>query len=152
MASFTKQNPQFDGNSASFFGKVPDYVEINFGSSVAGSNCANLLSTQNLNTNGAWPDVIQVIEQNAIIEVLGQVQANCVLISQNGGNANIGVRLLVSGVNAVSGLQSAIQALGNVVIGNATVGYSNVNFQGVTVASTTIGNIIGVPGTSTFYF
>ena len=149
MASFPKVNPVVDGNSASFFGKVPDYVEINFGAGIA---TANITSAQNVGPNGVWPIVIQTIEQVSTIEVLGALQANCALISQNGGNANIGVRLLVTGVNSESGLQNAIQALGAITVGNATVGYSNVNLALVTVNSTTIGNVNGVSGSSLFYF
>lgn len=150
MAQFSKVNPVIDGNAASFFGKVPDYVEINFGAT------SNITSAQNVAQGGAWPLVIQTIEQYSTIEVLGALQANCALISQNGGNANVGVRLLVTGVNSefgsASNIAAAIQALGVVVVGNATVGYSNVNLAPTTVAVSTIGNVVGVPGTSTFYF
>ena len=157
MASFPKVNPAIDGNSVSVFGKVPDYVEINFGNGTIPAT-SNITSAQNLGPNGAWPIVIQTIEQVASIEVLGSLTANCVLLSQNGGNANIGVRLLTTGVNAANStnLQNAIQALGTLVVGNATVGYSNVNLAGVTVAAVTIGQPQGPAGNggqvSTFVF
>ena len=148
MAQFPKVNPVVDGNSASFFGKVPDYVEINFGTQT------NLLSAQNLGPTGAWPIAIQTIEQVSTIEVLGAIQANAVLLSTGGaiGTGNVAVRLLVTGVNSESGLQTALQGLGTIVIGNATAGFSNVNFAATTVATSTIGNVQGVAGSQTFYF
>ncbi len=140
MASFSKVNPPIDGNAISVFGKVPDYVEINFGNGVA---TGNILSPWNLGPNGAWPIIIQTIEQVASIEVLGSLTANAVLLSQNGGNANIGVRLLTTGVNAANAinLQNAIQALGTIATANGAVSqpFSNVNVAGVTVAAVSIG-------------
>jgi len=153
MAQFPKVNPAIDGNSASFFGKVPDYVEINFGSQT------NILSAQNLGPNGAWPIAIQTIEQLSTIEVLGTLAANVVLLSAGGniGTGNVGVRMLLTGVNSEVNLQSNLQSAGPfgngfIVIGNSSVGYSNVNFSGATVAVTTIGNVQGVTGSETFYF
>ena len=154
MAQFPKVNPVFDGNSFSTFGKQPDYIELNFG-----TTNGNILSAQNLGPNGAWPIIIQQIEQLATIEVLGKLTANCVLLSQNGGNANVGVRMLVTGANAAPQvqLQSAMQALGTIVIGNSTVGFSNVAAPTITVAAVTVGD--AEPGqttlggqTSTFVF
>ena len=137
MAQFPKVNPVVDGNSVSVFGKNPDYLEINFGTT------SNVTSAVNLGPNGAWPIIIQQVEQVASIEVLGQLSANCVLLSQNGGNANVGVRMLVTGVNAANqaALQTAIQALGTIVSGNgsAAAPYSNLNCAGITVAAVTIG-------------
>lgn len=146
MAQFPKVNPKIDGNTGSFFGKYPDYVELNFG-----TTNANILSAWNLGPNGAWPIIIQTIEQVATIEVLGAIQANCVLISQNGGNANVGVRFLATGVNAANAvaLQSAIQALGTIATGNgsASAPYSNVNAAAITAAAVTIyGDVNGVSG------
>lgn len=142
MAQFYKVNPVVDGNSVSVFGKNPDYVELNFGNGTIPAT-QNILSAWNLGPNGAWPVIIQTIEQVASIEVLGTIQANCVLLSQNGGNANIGVRMLTTGVNAANAanLQAAIQALGIIATGNgsASAPYSNVNVAGVTVAAVTIG-------------
>lgn len=142
MAQLYKVNPVVDGNSVSVFGKNPDYLELNFGNGTIPAT-ANILNAWNLGPNGAWPVVIQTIEQVASIEVLGQLTANCVLLSQTGGNANIGVRLLTTGVNAANAtsLQNAIQALGIISTGNgsASAPYSNVNVAGVTVAAVTIG-------------
>ena len=138
MPQIYKTNPAIDGNAVSVFGKNPDYVELNFG-----TTNGNILSAWNLGPNGAWPVIIQTIEQVASIEVLGTIQANCVLLSQNGGNANVGVRFLSTGVNAANAtaLQSAIQALGTISTGNgsATAPYSNVNAAAITVAAITIG-------------
>ena len=138
MASFYKANPIFDGNAASFFGKTPDYLEINFG-----TTNGNILSAWNLGPNGAWPIIIQQVEQLGTIEVLGQLTANCVLLSANGGNANVGVRMFTTGVNAdnVGLLQTAIQALGTISTGNGSPSapYSNVNAAAITVAGVTIG-------------
>jgi hypothetical protein len=146
MAQFYKVNPSVDGNAVSVFGKVPDYVEINFGNGTIPAT-SNILSAWNLGPNGAWPIVIQQIEQLATIEVLGNLQANCILLSANGGNANIGVRLLVTGVDAApaANLQLAIQALGTISTGNGSnlAPYSNVNVAAVTVAAQSI----GVPAT-----
>jgi len=138
MAQIYKVNPAIDGNSVSVFGKNPDYVELNFG-----TTNGNILSAWNLGPNGAWPVIIQTVEQVASIEVLGAIQANCVLLSQNGGNANVGVRMLTTGVNAANAvaLQSAIQALGTISTGNgsASAPYSNVNAAAITVAAISIG-------------
>jgi len=145
MASFLKTNPKIDGNSSSFFGKFPDYVELNFGNTAA---TANMTSSWNLGPNGAWPLVLQTIEQTGTIEVLGALTSNCVLISQNGGNANIGVRMLTTGVNADSAvaLQTAIQSLGLVATANGAPGFafSNVNLSGVTVSAVTIADVVGL--------
>ena len=138
MAQFYKVNPVVDGNSVSVFGKNPDYVELNFG-----TTNGNILSAWNLGPNGAWPVIIQTVEQIATIEVLGQIQANCVLLSQNGSNANVGVRMLTTGVNAANQaqLQAAIQALGTISTGNgsASAPFSNVNAAAITVSAVTIG-------------
>jgi hypothetical protein len=139
MAQIYKVNPAIDGNAVSVFGKNVDYVELNFG-----TTNANILSAWNLGPNGAWPVIIQTIEQVASIETLGAISANCVLLSQNGGNANVGVRFLSTGVNAANAvaLQTAIQALGTISTGNgsATAPYSNVNAAVITVAAQTIGS------------
>jgi hypothetical protein len=136
MAQLYKSNPAVDGNSVAVFGKNVDYVELNFGTT---NN--NILSAWNLGPNGAWPVIIQTIEQVASIEVLGQIQANCVLLSQNGGNANVGVRLLTTGVNAANAanLQAAIQGLGIIATANATLGWSNVNAAAILVSAVTVG-------------
>ena len=162
MAQIYKVNPVVDGNSISVFGKVPDYLELNFGNGTIPAT-ANILSSWNLGPNGAWPVIIQTIEQVASIEVLGAIQANCVLLSQNGGNANIGVRMLVTGANAAyaPALQASIQALGVIATGGGVLQngniapYSNVNVSGVTVAAVSIGAPATGPlggQTSTFTF
>jgi hypothetical protein len=137
MAQFYKVNPSVDGNAVSVFGKNIDYVEINMGTN------ANILSAWNLGPNGAWPIIIQTVEQVASIETLGAIQANCVLLSLNGSNANVGVRMLTTGVNAANAvaLQTAIQALGTISTGNgsASAPYSNVNAAAFTVAAQTVG-------------
>ena len=142
MAQLYKVNPAIDGNAISVFGKNIDYVEINFGNGTIPAT-SNITSAWNLGPNGAWPLIIQTVEQVASIEVLGALQANCVLLSQNGGNANIGVRMLTTGVNAANAtaLQTAIQALGTIATGNGSTSapWSNVNVAGVTVAAITIG-------------
>jgi len=140
MPSLYKSNPAIDGNSIAVFGKNLDYVELNFGNGTI-PNTTPILSAWNLGPNGAWPIVIQTIEQVASIEVLGALTANCVLLSQNGGNANIGVRMLTSGINAANtvALQTAIQSLGIIATANATLGWSNVNVSGVTVSAISIG-------------
>lgn len=144
MAQLYKVNPAIDGNAVSVFGKQPDFLEINFGNGTSPAT-ANILSSWNLGPNGAWPVIIQTVEQVASIEVLGALTANAVLLSQNGGSANIGVRLMTTGVNAanVTALQTAIQALGVIATGGGVLSggniapYSNVNVSGVTVASFT---------------
>ena len=143
MAQFYKINPAIDGNAVALFGKNVDYVEINFGNGTIPAT-SNITSAWNLGPNGAYPVIIQTVEQVATIEVLGAIQANCVLLSQYGGNANIGVRMLTSGINAANAvaLQSAIQALGTIATGNGTTSapWSNVNVAGVTVAAISIGS------------
>ena len=138
MAQLYKVNPAIDGNSVSVFGKNVDYVELNFG-----TTNGNILSAWNLGPNGAWPVIIQTIEQVASIEVLGAIQANCVLLSQNGANSNVGVRMLTTGVNAANAtnLQTAIQALGTISTGNGSnsAPYSNVNAAAILVSAVTIG-------------
>jgi len=132
MAQFPKVNPTPDGNAGAFFGKAVDGIELNFGANGGGI----LTSTGPL---GAWPAVIQTIEQTATIEVLGNLTANLALISANGANSNVGVRMFTSGVNAanVTNLTTAIQGLGVYVVGNATVGFANVNLSAVTAANFT---------------
>jgi len=68
--------------------------------------------------------------------MLGQLTANIALVSQNGANGNVGVRMLTSGVDAAlpATVQTAIQSLGNYVVGNSTVGFSNVNLAATTVS------------------
>jgi hypothetical protein len=143
MAQIYKVNPPIDGNSVAVFGKNVDYVEINFGNGTIPAT-GNILSSWNLGPNGAWPVIIQTVEQVASIEVLGAIQANCILLSQFGGNANIGVRMLTTGVNAANAtsLQNAIQALGTISTGNGSTSapYSNVNVAAVTVSAISIGN------------
>ena len=145
MAQVFRVNPKIDCNSAAFFGKSPDYVEINFGNAAA---TANITNSFNVGPEGAWPLIIRTIEQTGTIEVLGALTANCVLISQNGGNANVGVRLLTSGVNAdaAAALQTAIQSLGLIATttGNVSAPYSNVNVAGVTVSAVTILDSVGL--------
>jgi len=142
MAQIYKVNPAIDGNSVAVFGKNVDYVEINFGNGTIPAT-GNITSAWNLGPNGAWPIIIQTIEQVASIEVLGAIQANCILLSQYGGNANVGVRLLTTGVNAANAvaLQTAIQALGTIATGNGSTSapWSNVTVTGVTVAAISIG-------------
>jgi hypothetical protein len=130
MAQFPKVNPAIDGNAGAFFGKAIDGIELNFGANGYGI----LTSTGPL---GAWPAVIQTVEQVATIEVLGTLTANLALISANGANSNVGVRMFTSGVNAanVANLQTAIQSLGTYVVGNATVGFSNVYLGAVTASN-----------------
>lgn len=131
MAQFPKVNPVVDGVAGSFFGKQVDGLELNFGPT---SNI--VASTGPL---GAWQAVIAQVEQTGTIEMLGTLTANIALISQNGGNANVGVRMLTSGVNAdnAANLQTAIQSLGWYVVGNASVGFSNVNLAPCTVSTFT---------------
>ncbi|VVC05565.1 Uncharacterised protein [uncultured archaeon] len=152
MAEFPKVNPKIDGNSISTFGKFPDFVEVLF----SPTNAANILSAQNVGPLGAWPEVIRTIEETSTIEILGQLQANVVALSQDGANSNIGVHMITTGVNAAnaSALQNAIQALGTVVVGNATVGFSNVNLANTSVFATTIGDAPTIAGgqSSTFVF
>ena len=143
MAQLYKVNPQIDCNAIAVFGKNVDYVEINFGNGTIPAT-GNITSAWNLGPNGAWPLIIQAVEQVASIEVLGSLTANCSLLSQFGGNANVGVRMLTSGVNAANAvaLQNAIQALGTIATGNgsATAPWSNCNVSGVTVAAITVGS------------
>ena len=127
MAQFLKVNPAFDGNAASFFGKSVDYLELIF----APGNVA-----ASVGPNGAWPLIIQTIEQTGTIEVLGQV-GPLTAITAGGANVNCGVRIITTGVNAdnAANLQASIVALGTIVIGNATAGFSNVNVTGTTVSN-----------------
>jgi hypothetical protein len=143
MAQLYKVNPAVDGNSVAVFGKNVDYIEINFGNGTIPAT-GNITSSWNIGPNGAWPLIIQTVEQTASIEVLGAIQANCILLSQYGGNANIGVRMLTSGINAANAtsLQTAIQALGTIATGNGSTSapWSNVNVAAVTVAAISIGS------------
>ena len=132
MAQFNKINPTPDGVAGSFFVKAVDGIELNFGATGNGI----LTSTGPL---GAWPAVIQTVELTGTIEMLGNLTANLAMISQNGGNANVGCRLLVSDTAAVNvtALTTAIQALGTFVVGNANVGFANVNLSSVTATNFT---------------
>jgi hypothetical protein len=129
MASFPRVNPQpFDGNAVAVFGHEVDFFEIDFG--------ANIANPTQLGPNGAWPLLISQIEQNATIEVLGQI-GTLNLISNAGNLSTSGgaVRVVLSGKFAwtAANLQSTIQSLGTIVVGNGAIGFSNVN-----VASTIV--------------
>jgi hypothetical protein len=133
MASFNRVNPQpTDGNAAAFFGHEIDLFEIDFG--------ANIANPTQEGPNGAWPLLISQIEQNATIEILGQI-GTLNLISNAGNLSTSGgaVRVAVSGKFAWSAanLQSTLQSLGTIVVGNSTVGFSNVNVANTIVASFT---------------
>lgn len=163
MAQFPKVNPVVDGNSGAFFGKNVDYIEINFGPATGqgdGTLTGNILSSYNQGPNGAWPAIINIIEQVATIEVLGTISANAALLSRNGGNANLGVRMITSGVNAapssiLASLLATSGPYGNGFYSNSSVSNSTVNLSTMTTANvqvTTIGNVQGVAGSATFYF
>jgi hypothetical protein len=135
MAQFYKNlnSPTNYANAASFWGKQPDYFEINFGNASTGP-AANLTSTWNVSENGAYGIVIQTIEQTATIETLGTL-SNSAISFVNGTTGNILARVATTGVNAASSLQTEIQALGNVATGNGSTiaPFSNVSFSNVTV-------------------
>lgn len=122
-------NPIIDGNAFSLFGKNVDCLELNFGPSGNSASTGTGI-TGSVSAAGAWPAVIKQIEQNCSVEMLGALTANLPLMSFNGANSNVGVRVMVSGVSAVnvSVLQTNIQALGTV---------NSVNLAGVTVNSFT---------------
>jgi hypothetical protein len=128
MASFNKVNPIQDCNAGAFFGKSVDSLEINFGPTGNG-----ILTS--LGPNGALAAVVRQIELTGTIEVLGQITANCPLISYNGGNANVGLRVLTSGIGADSAanVQAAIVGLGVYTVGNASAGFANVDLSSVLV-------------------
>jgi hypothetical protein len=134
MAQFLKVNPVVDCQPGMFFGKAVDFLEINFGATGNGI----ITST---GPNGALVAVIRQVEQTATIEGLGTLTANMALISYNGSNANVGLRVITSGVNAVnvSTLTSSIQSLGVYVVGNGSnaAPYANVDLSDVTVTSFT---------------
>lgn len=132
MAQFPKSNPVYDGNAFVAWGKQPDGIELDFGATGNG-----ILTS--VSANGAWPLVIQQVEQVGTIEQLGNLTANLAFISKNGANSNVGVRIFTTGSQAVNvtALTTAIQSLGTVVIGNATAGFANVNLSAVTAANFT---------------
>lgn len=129
MASFNRVNPQpTDGNAAAFFGHEIDFFEIDLG--------ANVANPTQLGPNGAWPIVLSTIEQNATIEILGQV-GTLNLISNAGNLSTSGgaVRVALSGRFAWSAanLQSTLQGLGTLTIGNGNIGFSNISFANAIV-------------------
>lgn len=138
MAQFYKNlnSPTNYANAGSFWGKTPDYFEINFGNAVSGP-AANITSAWNLSENGAYADVIQTIEQVATIEVLGTPASAVSFV--DGTTGNVVLHVATTGVNAASNIQSMLQGLGNVSTGNGSTiaPFSNVNFSSVTVSSFT---------------
>jgi len=126
---FVKVNPAIYGNAQAVFGKNVDFLELNFGpTGNSASTGTGILGS--VSAAGAWPAVIRQIETAASIEILGALTANLALVSANGANSNVGVRVVTSGVGAVNvaALQASIQSLGNV---------AGANLSGVTVASFT---------------
>ena len=106
MAQFPKSNPVYDGNAFVAWGKQPDGIELDFGATGNG-----ILTS--VSANGAWPLVIQQVEQVGTIEQLGNLTANLAFISKNGANSNVGVRIFTTGSQAVNvtALTTAIQSL-----------------------------------------
>lgn len=134
MAQFLKVNPVVDCKAGTFFGKNVDFLEINFGATGNGI----LTST---GPTGALVAVINQIEQTATIEGLGTLTANLAFVSNNGANANVGLRVMTSGINAANtaNLTAAIQGLGVYVVGDGSnaAPFANVDLSGVTVANFT---------------
>jgi hypothetical protein len=124
MASFFKQNPVPVTQPGNFFGKQVDFFEIDLA-----ANIANVQLYQA--PNGPLDLVIQVVEENATIEMIGTVGTlNLVGANGNLSSANGAFRVLVSGTGAwanAAALQTAIRNLGTVTVGNSTVGFSNIS-------------------------
>lgn len=109
MPQLTRVNPVIDGNAIAVFGYYPlDIWEID--------THANLVASTG--PQGALAAVIQVVEQNATIEILGK--AGTLNLIGNGGaasTANGAVRVVTTGHEAWANaavLQTALQALGTV--------------------------------------
>lgn len=122
MASLLRVNPVIDGNARPFFGHPVDYFEID-----AGSNLALLTGPIDTPT-GALAQIIQTIELQASIEILGQT-GTLHLIGNGGAASSAGgaFRVAVSGPSAWPSnvaLQQAIVANGN--IGGANLALATV--------------------------
>jgi len=123
MASITRVNPNPDGVAQSFFGHVPvDFFEVD----------ANIATGGNLLTDngptGSLAAILKVVNQQASIEVLGQV-GTLNLVGNNGNvsSTNNAVRFITTGHGAwanAAALQTAIRAVGT-VNGGANLSLAN---------------------------
>lgn len=129
MATITRVNPIPDGVAGSFFGhQTPDFWEIDANITPAASNIA-----YDNGPTGGLAQILKVINQQASIELLGNVQTGNVI--GNGGavsSTNNLIRVITTGHGAwpnAATLQAAIRAVGTVV-GGANANISNVMVYG----------------------
>ncbi len=132
MAQLTRTSPNPDGQPGFFFGHNPvNFFEID-------TNANLFFQTGPADSaNGALAALVQIIEQQATIEVLGQF-GTLNLIGNNGNTSSPfgAIRVIVSGPAAwpnAATLQTAIQSA-NLQAGNANI---NVTFANANVFAVT---------------
>lgn len=140
MASFNKVNPNPDGNAVVTGLRPLEFFEIDAGNAAARAGATTTLANSTV-PNGGMTWLIQTMELNSTIEILGQVGTINMISTGATSNIGNGVRVAFADIGTwgspssvgATNLQANIRALGVLTVGNANVGFANVNFSNATV-------------------